>query len=192
MSSHASPFARDACDESIPFGFAVFAFGSSFFFFDFGALSGSPSAFLFFPPVSVFFPAAFLVVFPADFSTPSSSLSSSPRPSPSSSFLRASSSRAASRARSLASLASFFRCAFSFFTLRHAAMCSLAAVRSMLFFAVFALLHVRAVFERSTGRKCFARRIVKGIDNGSRRCGGDGSGCLCLLLLCCFLCYEIS
>jgi len=107
-----------------PFGLAAFGFGSSFFFFAL-PLSSSPSAFLFLPltALSVFLPAAFLVVLPA-FSpflsmSSSASLSSSPRASASPSALRASSSRAASFARSRASRASFLRCAFSFLMRRH-------------------------------------------------------------------------
>jgi hypothetical protein len=128
---------------------ATLGFGSSFFFFILGPSFLSPSAFLFFPPrppaPSVFLPAVFFVVvlpaFGAAFLSPgsSSSLSSSaaaapaaPVPSsPPPSFFFASSSLA--RARSLASRASFLRCAFSFLILRQAAMCSLAAVLRMLF-----------------------------------------------------------
>lgn len=132
-----------------PFGLATLGFGSSFFFFILGPSFLSISAFLFFPPIapSIFLPPTFLLVVLPAFVLPgafsgasSSSLSSSAAasatpapPSPTSPFFLASSSLAASRARSLASRASFLRCAFSFLIRRQAAMCSLAAVLRMLF-----------------------------------------------------------
>lgn len=125
----------------IPLGLGTLALGSSFFFFVFGAFSGSPSALRFFPLLSSIFLPAFL----PPFLSSSSSLSSSSL----SSALRASSSRAASLARSRASLASFLRCAFSFLTFRQAAMCALVAVFRMLFLQC---LHCCRSGESSRGR----------------------------------------
>jgi hypothetical protein len=130
----------DSLHNTLPLGLGTLALGSSFFFLFFGPLSGSPSAFRFFPFLSSsgFFPAAFLaVLLPVTFFSaemPSSSLSSSPRSMPfSSSSLRCSSCLAASFALSRASRASFFLCAFSFFNRRHAAICAFAAVFKTLF-----------------------------------------------------------
>lgn len=97
-----------------PLVLGAFALPSSFFFLAFGP-SSVPSAFRFLPFSSPAF-------FPPFLSSSESSSLSSP------SALRASSSLAASFARSLASRASFFRWAFSFLRRRHAAMCAVAAV----------------------------------------------------------------
>ena len=148
-----------------PLGLGTLGLGSSFFFFFGPAFSSSPSAFLFLPPTfaaagSVFLPATFLpALTPAGgFLSPSSSLSLSSSaaaaavaagPPSASSALRASSSRAASLARSRASRASFFRWAFSFLIFKHAAMCCLAAVLSTLFLQC---LHCWRSGESSSGR----------------------------------------
>lgn len=126
---------RPGGGELVPLGLGTFALGSSFFFLVLGALSRSPSAFRFLPFLSSsgFLPAAFLPP-TLPFGLSSSSLSSSALASPfSSSALRASSSLAASLALSLASLASFLRWAFSFFSLRHCAIWAFAAVLRTLF-----------------------------------------------------------
>lgn len=135
-------------------------------------LSAVPSGFL---------PVTFLVVVlpalavPGFFSAASSSspLSSSAAPfarvASSSSgppFFLASSSLAASFALSLASRASFFRCAFSFLTLRHAAMCSFAAILSTLFLQC---LHCCSSGVSSSGRpvvKASRVGLSKGLTTG--------------------------